>query len=99
MLFHSLPKKEEEASSEFQRVAGWILSSGFEARTATTMSNFFKNSEIMYKAIIILTLLVFTSTLFSCSPTPVIEEVLIEGQATEGEDGSVGEESTEEDEG
>lgn len=53
----------------------------------------------MRKAILYIGIFVFTGFIYSCAESDMSEEISIEEQATEGEDGSVDEESDEESEG
>ncbi len=55
----------------------------------------FQNSEVMRKAILILGIILFNMSLFSCTTSDLAKEIGIEEFATEGEDGEV----IEEDEG
>ncbi len=58
----------------------------------------FQNSEVMRKAILILGIILFNMSLFSCTTSDIAEEIGVEELATEGEDGTLEEESSEEDE-
>ncbi|WP_160112279.1 hypothetical protein [Aquimarina sp. AU58] len=53
----------------------------------------------MRKAILILGIVLFNMSLFSCTTSDIADEIGIEELATEGEDGDLGQESSEEDEG
>ncbi|MBP2831888.1 hypothetical protein J8281_06775 [Aquimarina sp. U1-2] len=51
----------------------------------------FQNSEAMRKAILILGIILFNMSLFSCTTSDLAEEIGIEEVATEGEEAEVNE--------
>ncbi len=53
----------------------------------------------MKRVILIFTIILSNVTLFSCTTSEVADEIGTEVLATEGEDGDLGQESSEEDEG
>lgn len=53
----------------------------------------------MRNSFIILAIAVFSMSIFSCTTSDIADEIGIEEMATEGEDGDLGQESSEEDEG
>ena len=52
----------------------------------------------MRRSLLIIAIVVFNMSLFSCTTSDLVEEIGIEEFATEGEDGTLEEESSEEDE-
>ena len=53
----------------------------------------------MKRVILILIIIISNTTLFSCTTTDLVEESSLETLATEGEDGTVEEENSEDNEG
>ncbi|WP_298539509.1 hypothetical protein [uncultured Aquimarina sp.] len=53
----------------------------------------------MRNSFVILAIVMFSLSIFSCTTSDIAEEIAIEELATEGEDGDLGQESSEEDEG
>ncbi|WP_299180697.1 hypothetical protein [uncultured Aquimarina sp.] len=53
----------------------------------------------MRNSFVILAIVMFSFSIFSCTTSDLAEEIVIEELATEGEDGDLGQESSEEDEG
>ena len=64
-----------------------------------TIVQFFQNNTVMKRVILILIIIISNTTLFSCTTTDLVEESSLETLATEGEDGTVEEENSEDNEG